>query len=177
MVGCDYDSYDESNIIRQLLCTENNIGQSKVQAASKRALAINSKINIITFQESFSLSNGVEILQNCDLVIDAVDSVKSKAIIASLCKTMDIPLIHGAIHGWYGQVSTILPGDDTLDKLYGLGDNLTEDLGNPSFTPATIASFQVSEALKTILGRGDILKKKVLFIDMLNLDFEIISLD
>ena len=86
-------------------------------------------------------------------------------------------LIHGDIAGWYGQVTTIFPGDKTLDFLYKkrTTKGIERKLGNPSFAPALIGSIQVSEALKVLIGRGEVLRKKILYIDTFAQEYEIVE--
>ena len=110
-----------------------------------------------------------------DLVIDAVDNIQVRLDLATVCSQIDIPLVHGAIGGWYGQVATVYPGDDTLQKLYSNwsgGAGIESELGNPSFTPAVIASLQVAEACKLMLGEGRPLRNSILSINLLDMQFE-----
>ncbi len=89
-------------------------------------------------------------------------------------------MIHGAIGGFYGQVTTIFPNDNTLDFLYPEGNKvdkgIEKELGNPSFTPPLIAAIQVAEVIKILIKRGELLRKKVLLIDLLNNSYDIIEL-
>jgi len=96
-------------------------------------------------------------------------------MLQKVCEKLEIPMIYGAIAGWYGQVSTILPGDRTLEKIYRADAGIESELGNPSFTPATVASIQVAEGLKVLLGKPEILSKKMLYIDLLNQEYETIE--
>jgi molybdopterin/thiamine biosynthesis adenylyltransferase len=166
----DGDCFDETNLNRQLLATENNIGQSKAFEAKKRAKIINSDVQIEVVNDFFSESNALDILSENDLIIDALDNIIGRKVAQKYAKVLGIPLIHGAIAGWYGQVCVILPGDDSLNFLYNgdLNKGEEETLGNPSFTPALIASIEVSEALKVLLDKGDLLRKEALFIDLLD---------
>src|SRR5660397_169269 len=77
----------------------------------------------------------------------ALDNMSSRKILAKGCAELKIPLVHGAIAGWYGQVSTIMPGDNTMERLYRGDENkgVEVELGNPAFTPALVASIQVAE--------------------------------
>ena len=113
-----------------------------------------------------------------DVIIDALDSIETRFILQETAEKLRIPLVHGAIAGWYGQVTTIFPGDNTLDKIYSKKDmkGAEQELGNPSFTPALVASIQVSEALKILIGRGELLRKKILFINTLEPDYYIADL-
>ncbi|MGL5694394.1 MAG: HesA/MoeB/ThiF family protein, partial [Peptostreptococcaceae bacterium] len=83
----------------------------------------------------------------------------------------------GAISGWYGQVSTILPGENTLDYIYKNKESEpNNELGNPSFTPANIASIQVSEAIKVLLNKGEVLSNKLLLADLLYNEYNVIDI-
>jgi molybdopterin-synthase adenylyltransferase len=113
-----------------------------------------------------------------DLVFDALDNVGSRLILENLCETAGVPLVHGAIAGWFGQVATILPGDQTLHGILpeGVDKGIETELGNPAFTPALIASIEVAEGIKVLLGREGILRNKLLTIDLLNQEYEVLSL-
>ncbi len=172
----DGDVFDETNLNRQILCIENNIGRSKVKAAKKRVSRINSKVVVETYEENLTYINGENIINEHSLVIDAVDNIETKLTIQELCKLKKIPLVHGAISGWYGQVCVIYPGDDTLNYLYK-DKRVDNSLGNPSFTPANIAAIQVSEGIKVLLNKGEILRGKVLLIDLLYNEYNLIELN
>lgn len=173
----DGDVFDETNLNRQILCEEMSIGQSKALKAKDRMKLVNSEIYINPIVELLSEENAKKILKDHDLIIDAMDNIKGRFILQEVCKEINTPLIHGAISGWYGQVSTILPGDDTLNHIYkNKNKELDNKLGNPSFTPAAIASIQVSEAIKLLLNRGDILRHKLLLVDLLFNEFNILDI-
>ena len=172
---CDGDVFDETNLNRQLLCTEDVLGKSKAEAAAERIKAVNSKTEAEAFCCNLTEENADEILAECDVVIDALDSVGAKLMLQRACRRQEIPMIHGAIGGWFGQVTTIFPGNDTLSLVYGEGAEVSQEYGNPSFTPAMTASVQVSEALKVMLGMDALLMRKLLFIDLLTNDFQIVE--
>ena len=79
------------------------------------------------------------------------------------------------IGGWFGQVTTIFPGNDTLGLIYPDGTEVSQELGNPSFSPTMVASVQVSEAIKVMLGMDELLMRKMLFIDLMTNDFQIVE--
>ncbi|WBW99746.1 HesA/MoeB/ThiF family protein [Oceanirhabdus sp. W0125-5] len=175
----DGDVFDESNLNRQILSDEISLGMSKAEKAAQRMKIVNSIIEVTSIDEMFTEINAVETLEGNHVVVDALDCIESRLLLQNVCEELKIPLIHGAIAGWYGQVSTILPGDRTLDFIYSRKKSsrgVEQELGNPSFTPAHIASLQVSEVVKLLLGRGEVLTKKIMFIDMLNNDYDIIEL-
>ena len=172
---CDGDVFDETNLNRQLLCTEDVLGKSKAEAAAERIKAVNSEIETEAFRCNLTEENADEILAGCDVVIDALDSVCAKLTLQRVCKKQEIPMIHGAVGGWFGQVTTIFPGNDTLSLIYSDEAEVSQELGNPSFSPAMIAAVQVSEAIKVILGSEDVLMRKLLFIDLMTNDFQIVE--
>lgn len=174
----DGDVFDVTNLNRQLLSLENTIGLSKAKAAAQRMKHVNSEV-VVTPHHIFVRENNVDLLiESHDIVVDALDNIESRRCIANACEALNIPFVHGAIAGWYGQVSTILPGDKTLDKLYhtsaGRGNEAV--LGNPSFTPALVAAVQVSETVKVLLGKGELLQNKVMHIDLLDNEINVFDL-
>lgn len=172
----DFDKFDESNLNRQILSKESLIGFSKAKAAKDRINKINSEVSVNYIEKEINAKNCKEIINNHHIVVDALDNINSRLVLQYECEKLSIPLVHGAIGAWYGQVCTILPGDKTLDLLYK--DNIVENkLGNPSFTPANIASVQVSEVIKVLLNKGDILRNKLLMVDLLYNEYNIIELN
>jgi molybdopterin/thiamine biosynthesis adenylyltransferase len=174
----DGDVFNVSNLNRQILSTEANIGQSKVESAKARMATVNSEIAIRYIDEYIGEENVHKLLEGHDLVMDAVDSIKTRFLLQDACQALGIPFVHGAIAGWYGQVSVVFPGDKTLDLIYASrqGEGVEKKIGNPSFTPSTIASIQVSEGLKVLLNKGEILRGKLLYVDLLQNEFHIMNL-
>ncbi len=166
IVAVDGDVFEETNLNRQILCDENNLGGSKAAAAGLHMAVVNSEVDVISVCENLTEENAERILGGCDLVLDGLDSVGSKLMLQRICRQLDIPLVHGAIGGWFGQVTTIFPGNDTLSLIYEEGCEVSQEEGNPSFTPAVIAGIQAAEAAKVLLGYEDILQRKMLFIDL-----------
>ena len=174
----DGDIFNTSNLNRQLYSDENSLGKYKAMIAKERIKIVNSLVKINVFTEYLGEDNGEEILRDHDVIVDALDNMSTRKLLQDFGEKLKIPFVHGAIAGWYGQVSTILPGDKTLDIIYpNEGEKgLENKLGNPSFTPALVASIQVSEVLKILIGRGELLQNKILYINLLNQDYSIISL-
>ncbi|MBF7096963.1 HesA/MoeB/ThiF family protein [Alkalibacter mobilis] len=180
MIVADKDVFDESNLNRQLLSDEKSLGLPKAEKAKNRVAEINSNIKVNHYVGEVNLKNGLEIFKGVDLILDGVDSIKARFVLQELAEKLDVPMIHGAIAGWYGQVTTVFPGDRTLDLIYPSDvpdvKGIETGLGNPSFTPALVASIQCSEAAKVLAGKGELLRKELLYIDTLNQEFEKIQL-
>jgi molybdopterin/thiamine biosynthesis adenylyltransferase len=179
IVAIDPDVFEEHNLNRQLLSTIKLLGTAKTDAAVQRIAEINPAVKVRPINDYFGKENGRGMLSEVDLVIDAVDNIPTRLELAEICGQMNIPMVHGAIAGWYGQVVTIFPGEDTLQKLYAKwngGKGIEAQLGNPSFTPAVAASLQVAEACKVLLGQGRPLRKRMLSVNLLEMQFDKISL-
>ena len=175
LVICDGDTFDETNLNRQLLATEVNIGASKVAEATKRVKEINSVVDVKAYDEKLTNQSGRKIICGCDLVIDALDSPRDKVLLEYLCEELDITLVHGAISGWFGQVAVVFPGDQTLYNFYEEQEDKEDTYGNPAFTPALVASLQVSEATKLLLNTGDHMAGYMKLIDLYYNETEIIE--
>lgn len=172
LILIDGDVFEDSNQNRQIFSTEKNLGTPKAKAAAARVKLINKNVETNYYHEFLNEKNGSFLIGAADLIMDALDNVPSRMVLQTLCKEKDVPMIHGAIGGWFAQVTTVFPEDDTLSRLYSKEkDYDSKALGNPSFTPALAASLQVSEALKVITGKEDILRNKLLYIDLLSNDF------
>lgn len=173
----DGDRFDETNLNRQLNANEETIGISKALEAQKRVNLINSDVNVKARAGFLTQNNAINLLEYHDVVVDALDSIEMRFILQNTCASLNIPLVYGAIAGWYGQVATIMPGDHLLEKIYQghreeQKKGLEVQLGNPSFTPALIASIQVSEVLKLLIHRGVLLRNKLLIIDLFSQEIE-----
>ncbi|HXE98543.1 MAG TPA: HesA/MoeB/ThiF family protein [Dongiaceae bacterium] len=179
IVVIDPDVFEEHNLNRQLFSSPENLGTAKVAAAARRIGEINPAVNLVPIQAAFSPEYGAAMLDGCQVVVDALDSIQVRLELADVCAALDVPLVHGAIAGWYGHVTTQFPGDDTVQTIYRSwksGKGVEQTLGNPSFTPAVVASVEVAEVCKLLLGRGTPLKGRKLIIDLLSMEMHVISL-
>lgn len=173
LVIIDSDTFSESNLNRQLLSTELTIGEAKAGEAAKRISLINSSLEIEVFQCRGERSNMAEIFSGCHLVIDCLDNLPSRFELEEVCAELNIAMVHGAIAGFIGQVAVIRPDRPLLSTIYGqvkesgAEQGVELQLGNPAFTPAMLASFQGSEAVKYLAGLDGVLPAdRLLIIDM-----------
>lgn len=180
ITAVDGDVFVESNLNRQILSSTETLGIGKALMAQLRMKKVNPLVEVNIVPEMLTEENSLKILKNHNVVVDALDSIPARLMLQESCKKLNIPMIHGAIAGWYGQVTTIFPGDDTLNKIYdrdkGEEKGIEKEMGNPSFTPALTASIEVSEVIKLLIGRGELLRKKILFIDLLSCEYDIVPL-
>jgi molybdopterin/thiamine biosynthesis adenylyltransferase len=130
-------------------------------------------------REAFSRENGRELLSGLDCIVDAVDNVTARLELEAVCSELNVPLVHGAIAGWYGHVATIYPGENSMQKIYRHwtgGKGVEQQLGNPSFTPAVAASLEVAEVCKVLLGQGALLRNRKLAFNLLDMEVDEIPL-
>lgn len=179
IVAIDADVFEEHNLNRQLLSSPAALGQPKVELAAARLAEINPAVTLKPVRETFSRGNGRELLSGLDCVVDAVDNVTARLELAEVCNEIKVPLVHGAIAGWYGHLATIYPGESSMQTIYRHwtgGKGVEQQLGNPSFTPAVIASLEVAEVCKVLLGQGALLRNRKLTLNLLDMEVEEIPL-
>ncbi len=174
----DPDNFEEHNLNRQTLSTVDNIGKPKVRGAMHRALNVNPAVNVMPVQEAFSENNAAEILSGADVAADALDTINARHALAVECARLQIPLVHGSVGGWYGQVSVQYPGDDSLAGLFrsAVERGIEEELGIPPYTPPVVASMQCAEICRILTGGQSPLRKKLLMIDLYAMTFATLNL-
>jgi molybdopterin-synthase adenylyltransferase len=178
IVAIDPDIFEEHNLNRQLFSSISALGKAKVEVALTRVNEINPAVTLTAIKDTYCSSNGRELLCGATVVVDALDNITTRLDLAETCAELQIPLVFGAIGGWYGQVSTQLPGDSTIQNIFrngGAAKGVETKLGNPSFTPALVASLQVAEVCKLVLGRGALLRNRILVIDLHDMEFHEIA--
>ncbi len=180
LVVVDPDIFEEHNLNRQILSSPAHLGRPKAEVAAARIREINPAVTVTALQKAFSRENGQEILAGAHVVMDGLDSIATRLELAECCHRLSIPLVHGAIGGWYGQVASQLPGDDISPSLFGNwsdSSGVETRLGNPSFTPAVVASLQVAEACKILTGEGEPLRNRMIYINLLHMEFSEVMLE
>ena len=173
----DKDVFDVTNLNRQVLSNEENIGISKAEEAAKQMKIINSEVDITAVNTDVTADNINEIIAGHDVVVDAVDNVSVRIVMEEACSVKNIPLIHGAIGGWLGQVAVVRPGSGIMRMIYQEPDDEQglQEGGNPSFAPAVISAIQSAETIKVLLGKECALDNKMLMMDLMNHEYEVIE--
>lgn len=165
----DSDVFEEHNLNRQALCTFSSLGTAKVDAARDRVRVINPACEIVTLEARLDANNAPSLLGDASVAVDALDNIPSRLDLADACIGLQIPLVHGAIGGWYGTVLTQGLAENTIRQLYGdakSAKGIEESLGAPSFTPAVIASIEAAEICKLLTSAGSTLEGRMIFIDL-----------
>jgi adenylyltransferase/sulfurtransferase len=172
----DRDVIELSNLHRQTLFDESDVGEIKVEAASRKLQKLNSNVKIEALPISVNDYTALEVVDGCDVVIDALDSVNARYSLNRACIKKNIPFVTGAAVGVSGQAFTILPKHSAC--YHCMFPSLDEDSMptcsiegvHPSIL-SIIGGIEVAEAVKIILGKKPSLADRILHVDLENLDF------
>ncbi len=165
----DGDTFAPHNLNRQLLATMEALGRPKVEVARERVAAVNPAVEVTAYAAWADAENLSAMLAGVQVAVDALDTPRDRLLLQAAAREWGIPLVHGAIAGFIGQVTTVLPGDETLTMLYGAEppDHGAEFfVGTPAPTPMLVAALEVAEVLKLLTGRGTVLRRQLFYIDL-----------
>ena len=173
----DRDVIELSNLHRQTMYDESDVGQVKVEVAAKKLQKLNPDCKIESLAISVNEYNAKEVIDGCDIVIDALDSVNARYALNKACVEKNIPFVTGAAVGVSGQVFTIIPKQSAC--YYCMFPDLNEDTMptcsiegvHPSIL-SLVGGIEVAEAVKIILEKKPSLSDRILHIDLENLDFQ-----
>jgi len=174
IVAVDGDVFEETNSNRELLSEVSLLGTGKAEAAAERIRRVNPQVQVRPCPVFLDKSNAAELISGCDAVLDALDNIEARKILASACADAGIPYVFGAISGWVAQAAVSMPGDGLMDLLYPEGTVIT-DKSVLSFTPALCASLQAALCVKLLTGRP-VEAGTIYYFDLLNQEFETIPM-
>ncbi|MCH9658855.1 ThiF family adenylyltransferase [archaeon] len=172
----DRDVIELSNLHRQTMFDEDDVGQVKVEVAEKKLRKLNPDCKIEALAVSVNDYTALEVVEGCDVVIDALDSVNARYALNKACVKFGIPFVTGAAVGVSGQAFTVLPKESAC--YYCMFPDLNEDTMptcsiegvHPSIL-SIVGGIEVAEAVKIIIGKSPSLSERILHIDLENLDF------
>ena len=174
----DMDVVDDSNLQRQILHNVDRVGHRKVDSAKQTLTLLNPETNVVTFDVRLGADNILDILgQGWDVVIDGADNFPSRYILNDASVKLGIPVVHGSIFRFEGQVTVFDPKNGPTYR-----DMLPEpppaefapscaEAGVLGVLPGIVGSIEALEAIKIILGVGDVLRGRLLAFDALEMSF------
>lgn len=178
----DHDLVDESNLQRQIIHGEADIGSPKTQSAKERIHEINSAVKINIYGQGINRENALEIISDYDVVVDATDNFATRYLINDACVLLKKPCVWGSIYRFDGQASVFF---STVGPCYRclhpeppakeLAPNCAVG-GVFGILCATIGSVQATETIKLITGVGEVMVGELLIYDALDSSFEKITL-
>jgi molybdopterin/thiamine biosynthesis adenylyltransferase len=167
----DNDKVSLSNLQRQVLYTEGDIGKAKAELAAQRLKANNSACKVLVYNIKWIDENAEEIARNFDLIIDCTDNFQSRISSDEVSKKLIIPFVYGAINEWEGQVAVFnYAGCKSYCEAFNFSKDKLPKIKSPigvlGVTSAVIGSLQATEAIKIITGQGEVLAGKMLHMNL-----------
>jgi molybdopterin/thiamine biosynthesis adenylyltransferase len=163
----DHDQVVLSNLNRQILHWEEDIGEKKVDSARTKLRKLNSAVEIEAIPETITESNVSTLMDGCEVIVDAMDNLPTRYILNQCAIEKNIPFFHGAVTGFEGRAMTILP---CLRCMYR-GPVPQEKFPVVGVAPAVIGVIQATEVIKYLLGIGKLLTNRLLIYDGLKISF------
>ena len=173
----DFDVVDESNLQRQVLFGMDQIGASKLKSAEKRLKNLNPHTKFNLHEVALSSDNALDIIKDYDIVIDGTDNFPTRYLVNDACVILEKPNVYGSIYRFDGQISVFNHEDGPCYRcLYpsppppGLVPSCAEG-GVLGVLPGIIGCLQANEAIKLILGIGNLMKGRFMLFDALEMEF------
>ncbi|WP_147821231.1 HesA/MoeB/ThiF family protein [Salidesulfovibrio onnuriiensis] len=174
--AADGDAFEESNLNRQALATMHTLGAPKAWAGTERCLELNPSIELDA-QESFLAQESLPtFIQGCSVAVDALGGLQTRTALQDAASAAGVPLVTGALAGWTGYVSVVLPGSLGPAQIMGNDNSAEEELGCPAAAVNFFASLMAGEVIKLLTHGQSPLAGHMLVVDLDALSFDRISL-
>ncbi|MFC1944952.1 ThiF family adenylyltransferase [Chloroflexota bacterium] len=175
VVDCEY--VECSNLNRQVLYLEDDLGKKKTLSAVKKLAKLNPHIKVTPIFKKITEENAIDIVRGAHIVIDGLDNFDTRFKLNAACVAEGVPFIHGGVHGLLGEVTTIIPGKTCcLACIFSRSPKTRSNIPVFGATPALVAVIQVMEAIKLISGFGSLLAGKMLYVDGEKMEFNLVNL-
>lgn len=178
----DGDRVELSNLSRQILHGEEDLGKEKTLSARESVMRLRSHIRLNLCPFKLTASNAPEIINLYDFVIEATDTFESKFLINDVCVSLGKPFSHAGVSGTYGQIMTVIPGKGPCVRCVFDDAPPPEAVNTPAETgvlgtvPGVFGILQATEAIKFLINRGNLLTGRLLTWDALTMTFREIKL-
>jgi len=168
----DHETVELSNLNRQVLHWEQDIGEKKVTSAFRKLTGLNPSIEVKTLELEITDANARNLVGEADVVIDALDNFETRSVLNRACVSEGIPLVHGGVWGFNGEVTTIIPGQTPcLACIYPREPREMKPVPVFGASPGLIGIIQATEALKLVARVGRPLAGRMLYVNQANMDF------
>jgi adenylyltransferase/sulfurtransferase len=167
----DRDQVALSNLNRQILHWEEDVGRKKVDSAKTKLRKLNSAVEIQAIAETITESNVSELVEGCNVIVDAMDNLPTRYILNRCAIEKNIPFFHGAVNGFEGRAMTVIPGETACLRCMYRGLVPQEKFPVIGVAPAVIGSIQATEVIKYLVGIGKLLTNRLLVYDGLKVTF------
>jgi len=167
----DHDRVELSNLNRQVLHWDKDIGRKKVDSSAEKLSQLNQGVRIEAMEETIDEANICQLVAGFDLIVDAMDNLPTRYLLNKAAIENHIPFVHGAVYGLEGRAMTIIPGKTACLRCIYRGVIPEEKFPVIGVTPAVIGCIQATEVIKYIVGTGKLLTNRLLVYDGLNMKF------
>lgn len=172
---CDADKLELSNLNRQILHTDERVGELKSASAAKALSQLNPTLNIVAYSDYIDENSVERVVGKPDIIVDCLDNFEARYLLNTYCIQNKIPLVHGAVWGMMGQVTFVYPPETPCLKCLFPEPPPKEILPVVGATPGIIGCIQAMEALKYLTGVGTTLKGRLLIFDGEEMDFHLVE--
>jgi len=173
----DKEKFDLNNLNRQVLCSHRDLGRFKAEVAKEKLEALNPEIEVEAIVLGITENNVSDVMRDADVIVDGLDDWRTRFIINDYCVMRGIPFVHAGVSEFYGQITTLAPGNGPCLRCIFLREppevKVVPVLGA---TSALLASLQVMEVIKLITRIGKPLIGRMLFIDGEETVFETVEI-
>lgn len=167
----DHDRVELSNLNRQVLHWDKDVGREKVNSAAEKLQKLNEGVQVEAVAESITEANVSRLVAGFDLIVDAMDNLPTRFILNKAAIEHNIPFFHGAVYGLEGRAMTIIPGKTACMGCIYRGPIPREKFPVIGVTPAVVGCIQATEVIKYLTGIGKLLANRLLVYDGLNMKF------
>ncbi len=167
----DHDKVELSNLNRQVLYWDEDIGRKKVDSAAERLKRLNPRVKVEAVEEMITEANISQLVNGFDLIVDAMDNLPTRYLLNKAAIEENIPLFHGAVQGFEGRAMTVIPGETACLRCVYRGAIVEGKFPVIGVTPGVIGCIQATEVIKYIVGIGQLLANRLLVYDGLNMKF------
>ncbi|MFX0096516.1 MAG: ThiF family adenylyltransferase [Candidatus Hodarchaeota archaeon] len=167
----DSDKVELSNLNRQILHWNKDISYNKAESARDKLLEMNPNVNIRSLVEVITKENASNLIGNSDLIVDCMDNYETRYLLNQVALEKGIPLFHGAVYGFEGQVTTIIPGKTPCLRCIFPEAPPEEVFPVVGVTPGVIGCIQAMEVIKFVIGVGNLITNRLLVFDGIDMEF------
>jgi adenylyltransferase/sulfurtransferase len=173
----DHEKIELSNLNRQILHCDEDVGREKAASAEEKLKKINPDVSLEAISETIEENNVLELVDGFDLIVDAMDNFHTRYLLNRAAIVKNIPFFHGAINGLYGQATTIIPGKTACLRCIFPEPPPSMTFPVVGATCGVIGCIQVTEIVKYIVKMGSSLENRLLLWDGLNAKIDEIEIE
>jgi adenylyltransferase/sulfurtransferase len=176
----DDDVVERSNLQRQIIHADADVGRPKVRSAADYVRDLNPDVTVDAHETRLDTGNASDLVADYDVVVDASDNFRTRYLLNDVARIRETPVVHGAIYKFEGQATTLVPGGPCYRCLFPEAPEPGEvpdcaTTGVLGVLPGTLGCIQATEAAKLLLGAGEPLEGRLLFYDAMDMSFETVE--